>query len=87
MTNNHLVLAVAGPFILFAGTLAFISTLVGQKQRAWTSHYAELVSLIEQCPDQHTAVKQALGDEKLQLNEARTLIYECSTEALRAAVN
>lgn len=71
---------------LISAAFALLGLLIysADRQPAWTSHHAELVGIIHQCPGQHIDAKAAVQDGVLALEEARRLIEGCTHEILLA---
>lgn len=77
-------LMVSGGLLCLA--LVMLPTLIhlGGKEAAWSSHHAQLVAMIDRCPGQHYAAREAVADGVLGLREGRRLIENCTVEILQA---
>lgn len=84
MSNSTILKWVAAGLVSIAFVLLGLLIYLADRQPAWTSHHAELVGMIHQCPGQHAAAKAAVQDGVLGLEEARRLIEDCTREILLA---
>jgi hypothetical protein len=82
MTTQLLLKGVAIAAAPITVGLLYLAVQQSRDQVAWSSHHVELTTIAGQCPGQHIAIRDALGDGRLGLFEARRLIEDCAVEAL-----